>query len=74
MRHVSARLMCVCVCLCVCARIFVCAQVDHGAEKWRSEFVSRLKPLFVDNIEALAPYYARFFPLCKEVGVSADAD
>jgi hypothetical protein len=42
-------------------------QVDHGPEKWRSEF-ARLKPLFVDNIEALAPYYARCFPPSKDAG------
>lgn len=45
-------------------------QVDHGAQKWRAEFVARVKPLFVDNIEALAPYYARFFPLSKEVAAA----
>ena len=49
-------------------------QVDHGAQKWRAEFVARVKPLFVDNIEALAPYYARFFPLSKEVAAAAEAD
>lgn len=30
----------------------------------RLEF-ARLKPLFLDNITTLAPYYARFFPLPK---------
>ena len=49
-------------------------QIDHGAEKWRSEF-ARLKPLFVDNVEALAPYYARCFPPSKDASiVSPDQD
>jgi len=36
-------------------------QVEHSAAALRGEF-ARLKPLFLDNIIALAPYYARFFP------------
>ena len=38
--------------------------MEHSADIMRLEF-ARLKPLFLDNITTLAPYYARFFPLPK---------
>eukprot|EP00960_Hanusia_phi_P007316 208242-Hanusia_phi.AAC.3 len=37
----------------------------YSPSKQRAE-VTRLKPIFVDNIVALAPLYARFFPATKE--------
>lgn len=48
-------------------------QAEHSPSTLRNEF-GRLKPLFVENIVALAPYYARFFPLSKERPESPDAE